>query len=126
MTRSTIRLAPGSRLVRLATAFACFSLCATVSIRTYAGLVITPTFDSTITSDSNAAAIESVINQAVNNYQTRFSDPINVTINFKEMTTGLGSSNWWYYNISYQTFINDLTADASTPDDATPIAFLPH
>jgi hypothetical protein len=42
------------------------------------------------------------------------------------MNSGLGSSNWWYYNISYQTFINHLTADASSANDSTALAFLPH
>ena len=41
------------------------------------GLTITPSFDSTITSDPNAAAIENTINQAINTYETTFSDPIN-------------------------------------------------
>jgi PEP-CTERM motif len=126
MKHTTSRLARALRLGTRATAPVLAVICLAISTHCYAGLVITPTFDATITGDPNAAAIEGVINQAINNYQTRFSDPINVTINFKEMTTGLGSSNWWYYNISYQQFINALTADASTPDDATALAFLPH
>ena len=45
-------------------------------------LVITPIFDASIQGDANAAAIEGVINQAIDDYQTRFADPINVSINF--------------------------------------------
>ncbi len=93
--------------------------------RCSAGLMILPTFDSTITSDANAAAIEGVINSAIGIYETRFSDPITVTINFKEMTSGLGASNWWFYNIPYQTYRNDLSADSSTGTDTTGLAFLP-
>lgn len=91
-----------------------------------AGLIITPTFDSSITSDPNAAAIESVINSAISIYESDFSDPINVTIDFKEMSSGLGDSQWTYYTIPYQTFINDLTADATTANDAIALAHLPH
>src|SRR5271166_6302161 len=118
MTGSRTGLNLYSRPSFLPAALACV-IFALASARTYAGLVITPTFDSSITSDPNAPAIEGVINQAINTYETRFSDPINVTITFQEMNSGLGSSNWWYYNISYQTFINALIADASTADDAT-------
>ena len=90
-----------------------------------ADLVITPTFDSSITSDPNAATIEATIGQAIRIYETAFADPINVTINFQEMATGLGRSNWWFYNISYQRFINALTADGKTAADAVALAHLP-
>ena len=127
MTQKTTRPALSSRPPLVAATLACLLFFSAVStVRIYAGLVITPTFDSTITGDPNAAAIEGVINQAINTYQTRFADPINVTINFREMASGLGSSNWWYYNITYQNFINHLLADASTPDDATALAHVPH
>ena len=53
-----------------------------------AGLVIIPTFDSSITGDPNAAAIEGTINTAIGIYQAKFSDPITVHINFQEMPTG--------------------------------------
>ncbi len=65
-----------------------------------AALVITPTFDSTITGDANAAAIENVINGAIATYETTFTDPINVTITFGEMTTGLGESSTYYESVS--------------------------
>jgi hypothetical protein len=91
----------------------------------YGGLIINPTFDSTITSDPNAAAIEGVINQAIGNYETYFSNPITVTIDFEEMTTGLGHSNWWYYTMSYQTFYNYFKAGATTADATTALAHLP-
>ncbi len=50
-------------------------------------LVINPTFDSSITTNPNAAAIEAMINQAVAIYQARFSDPITVSILFRYATT---------------------------------------
>jgi hypothetical protein len=90
-----------------------------------ANLVITPTFDSSITSDPNAAAIENTIETAIQTYENSFSDPINVTIRFQEMTTGLGQSNWFFYNLSYTTFLNALKADAKTGNDAIALAHLP-
>jgi hypothetical protein len=89
------------------------------------GLIINATFDSTITSDPNAAAIENAINAAIADVQSMFSDPITVTINFKKMTSGLGQSSTYYYNLPYGTFLAALKSDASTSDDATAIARLP-
>jgi hypothetical protein len=91
----------------------------------FAQLTITPTFGSSITSDPNAAAIEAVINNAILTYQADFSDPINVTIQFNEMTSGLGQSTTGFFNVSYNTFITALRADAKTADDATAISLLP-
>lgn len=89
-------------------------------------LTITPTFDSTITSDANSTAIENTINQAIQFYDNTFSDPITVTIKFQEISSGLGSSNWWDYNIPYSTFRAALAADATTANDATALAHLPN
>lgn len=89
-----------------------------------AGLIITPTYDFSITSDPNAAAIENTIQTAINLYQSTFSDPINVTIKFQEMTTGLGQSSTTLYKISYATYLAALTADATSADDATALAHL--
>src|SRR5215469_10666358 len=86
-------------------------------------LVITPTFDSSITSDPNAAGIEGVINTAISFYESTFSDPITVGIQFSE-GGGLGSSTTGFYNVSYQTYINALIADAKTSNDATALALL--
>ena len=61
-----------------------------------AGLTIIPTFDSTITSDPNAATIEATINTAIATIQSMFSDPITVNITFKKMTSGLGQSSTFF------------------------------
>jgi hypothetical protein len=52
-----------------------------------AALVITPTFDCTITSNANAAAIEGSMNAAIGIFQSEFSTPIDVTIDFRYDTT---------------------------------------
>ncbi len=93
--------------------------------RATAGLIITPTYGANLNTDSNSTAIKAVINQAIANYEAKFSDPINVPIRFQEMTTGLGSSSYWYYNIPYSQFITTLTADKKTSDDTTALAHLP-
>jgi hypothetical protein len=90
-----------------------------------AGLIINPIFDTTITSDPNAVAIENTINAAIANIESMFSDPITVTINFAEMSSGLGQSNTYLYNIGYTSFLAALKADATTSDDATAVALLP-
>ena len=90
-----------------------------------AGLVITPTFDPSIAGDANAAAIEATINRAIQVYETTFSDPIDVAIDFKEITTGLSRSNFFFYGISYTKYLNALRADATSADDATALALLP-
>jgi hypothetical protein len=90
-------------------------------------LVIVPTFDSTITSDADAATIESTINTAIQFYEARFSDPITVTIKFQEITTAgfFGQSSWWYYNISYSQYLTALQQDPSTTNDTVALANLP-
>jgi hypothetical protein len=87
------------------------------------GLTIVPTFDSTITSDPNAAAIEAAINTAIVNIESQFSDPITVNINFAE-GGGLGQSSTYFATFSYSTFLAALKADAKTSDDATAISLL--
>ena len=90
-----------------------------------AGLTINPIFDSTILSDPNAALIEATIYAAIADFQSKFSDPITVTINFKLMTTGLGQSSTYFGNLPYSTYLAALKADAKTGNDFTAIALLP-
>jgi hypothetical protein len=91
----------------------------------YADLIITPTFDSTITSDPNAATIENTINQAIQVYQTRFGDNITVAIKFQETSSGLGSSSTFFGTITYSQYLTALTSHATTTNDAIALAHLP-
>ncbi len=84
---------------------------------------IIPTFDTTITSDPNAAAIEGVINAAIAIYEHDLLDPITVRITFQE-GGGLGGSSSFYANLSYATYLAQLTADAKSSDDFTALAHL--
>jgi len=99
-------------------------------------LAITPTFDSSITGNANAAAIESSINQAIGIYQGLFADSITVNILFRYSTTEvdgttplggglLARSNYVFYAEPSNTYINALKADATTANDASAIANLP-
>src|SRR5207302_11476400 len=54
---------------------------------TGSGLVISPAFDSSITSNPNAAAIEAMINRTIAIYESLFTDSITVFIRFRYSTT---------------------------------------
>ena len=122
---------PSSSIMRRASLPGLLSGAAVIAVFTagqpaQANLVITPTFDSSITSDPNAASIEGVINTAISTYEADFTDPINITIKFQEMTSGLGQSNTTLYKINYSDFYNALVADAKSANDATALASLPN
>ena len=98
-------------------------------------LVIMPTFDSSITGDANAAAIEAMINDAIAAYESLFNDPITVSILFRYSTTlpdgshmpsgALALSISTIYAEPWTTYIGSLEADATTANDATANASLP-
>jgi hypothetical protein len=100
-----------------------------------AGLTINATFDSSITSNPNVAAIEAMLNAAVSVFESTFSDPIVVSILFRYSTTYadgsalpaglLASSQTGLYVIPWNSFIGALTADATTTNDTSANATLP-
>jgi hypothetical protein len=100
-----------------------------------ADVTIIPTFDSSITSQPNAAAIEGAIFSAISVYEASFTDPITVTILFRYSDTQpngnafapnlLAQSNFTLYSVPYNTYTTALTNDATSPNDATAIANLP-
>jgi hypothetical protein len=102
---------------------------------TTSGLVINPTFDSSILQNSNSAAIQAAINRAIAIYQSLFSDPITVSIRFRYSNTEpdghpfpsgtLSVSDFVVYSIPWNTYINALRADAKTANDTTANASLP-
>src|SRR4029077_864533 len=99
------------------------------------GLTIQATFDSSITNNPNAAAIEAMINRAISIYESLFSDPITIQIRFRYATTlpngdpipagSISRSNFVYYTIPWATAVNALRADAKTSNDNLAIASLP-
>jgi hypothetical protein len=99
------------------------------------GLIIQATFDSSITGNPHAAAIEAMINRAISIYESLFSDPITIQILFRYSITGpdgtplgqgtVSQSDYVFYGVSWSTFINALRADAKTSNDNLANASLP-
>ncbi len=118
-----------------ATSPASYSDVMTVTTVDTPGLIIHATFDSSITGNPNAAAIEAMINRAISIYESLFSDPITVQIRFRYATTlpngdpmpagSIARSNFVYYVIPWNTAVNALRVDAKTSNDNLAIASLP-
>jgi len=99
------------------------------------GLTIHATFDSSITGNPNAAAIEGTINRAISIYESLFSDPITIQIRFRYATTGpdgsplpqgtVSRSDFVVYGVPWSPFINALRGDATTNNDNVANASLP-
>ncbi len=99
------------------------------------GLIIHPTFDSSIINNPNAAAIEATINRAISIYESLFSDPITIQILFRYATTTpdgtslpqgtLSQSDSVIYLIPWNTYISALRADAKTSNDTLANMSLP-
>ncbi len=116
------------------------------------GLIIHATFDSSITGNPNAAAIEAMINRAISIHESLFtieaminraisiheslfSDPITIQIFFRYSTTAadgtplsagtISQSELVVYTIPWSDYINALRADAKTSNDDLANASLP-
>jgi hypothetical protein len=99
------------------------------------GLIIHPTFDSSITNNPNAAAIQAVINRAISLHESLFADPITIQIRFRYATTApdgrplpmgtLARTDLVLYPIPWSTYINALRADARSGNDSQANASLP-
>lgn len=98
------------------------SLICGLSVR---ALVINPIYDSSVTSNPKASAIKATINSVIQDYQTRFTDPVTVTIQFMSVSDGLGSSQTAYSTIDYATYRSLLVQHATTTNDTTALAHLP-
>ena len=91
------------------------------------GLTIHATFDSSITGNPNAAAIEAMINRAIAIYESLFRDPITIQIRFRYATTAPDGTpmppsrpaqgNLIVYAIPWNTYVNALRANATTSND---------
>jgi len=88
-------------------------------------LTINVTYDSSITTDPNAAAIEGTIMNDVNALETYIANPVQVNLTFQEGTTGLGGSSTFIGDLPYTDYVNDLkTKQTVSADDTTAIASL--
>jgi hypothetical protein len=96
----------------------------TLEARRMLALTINPTFDATVTSSPNSAAIQACINRTIDAYESAFSGGANVTANitFVNSTTGLGGSSTFFYTVKYKDYRDKLAAAQTTADDATALA----
>ena len=112
-----------------------YSAVISITTETTAGLIINPTFDSSITGNPNAAAIEAMINRAISFHESLFSDPIAIQIRFRYSTTGpdgdplppgaIAQSAFVIYLVPWSIYIDALRADARTGNDIVANASLP-
>lgn len=96
-----------------------------LNINPSAGLIIIPTYDSTILSDPNVVAITNTINTAILSFESRYSDPVTVAIDFAEMSSGLGQSQTFIGTVPYSSYYSALVSSAKTTNDAVVLANLP-
>jgi hypothetical protein len=107
-----------------------YSNLTTATTKAPTGLIIHPTFDSSI-----SPAIQAMIMRAIGIYESLFSDPITIEILFRYSTTApngddlpagvLSLSFFVPYDILWNSFISALRADATTSNDNTANASLP-
>ncbi len=90
------------------------------------GLIINPIYSSSITSNARATDIMSTINAAIAVYQTTYSNPITVTIQFDNVNSGLGASSTFTGTFPYTDFRTALIAKATTADDMTALGQVPN
>ena len=104
-----------------------------VSTVSTTGLTIQATFDSSITSQPNAAAIEATINQAISIYESLFTDPVTIQLRFRYAIdlpdgtplTGISESLTVVYATGWNIWLSVLGADATSSNDSVAIASLP-
>jgi hypothetical protein len=112
-----------------------YSAVKSITTETTAGLIINPTFDSSIIGNPNAAAIEAMINRAISFHEALFSDPVTIQIRFRYSTTGpdghplpagaIAQSLLVIYLVPWSIYIDALRADARTSNDSVANASLP-
>lgn len=131
---SGVVASPGQRpLIRLSTPSSGAETSPAVSPKTSAGgLTIIPTFDSSITTNPNAQAIEGSIDAAIEVFESLISNPLTISIYFRYSPTqpgggpaDLSNSYYVYYFVSYGSYITALKAASATANDATALSNLP-
>jgi len=91
-----------------------------------ADITITPTFSPSIADSGNAAKIESAIDDAISTFESDIATPINVSIDFQAVSSGLGASNTAQGNLAYSAYLTYLEdASDKSASDKTALASLP-
>ena len=89
-------------------------------------MTITPTFAKSIKRLKDASTVEATIDQAISNLEGDIADPISVTIDFKNISSGLGESQTPTGSLAYSTYLSDLDSNpGQSADDKTALASLP-
>ena len=96
-----------------------------LSIVDSAGLIINPIFDTSVLSDSNVQSITNTIMTAIHQFELLYANPVTVTIQFDEMSSGLGQSQTWIGSLPYASYYSALVASAATTNDTIALAHLP-
>jgi hypothetical protein len=89
------------------------------------GLIITPTFDASITGNPNAAQIEGAINTAINTMEGLFSNSVTIPVTFTYNPGAPGnleSTTQLYYDTNYSTYVSLLQADSTANPANTVLA----
>ena len=118
---------PSPTLITKATRAVAIAAAVAATATTAHALTIVPTYDSSITTLSNAVQVENAINFAASQYQSLYSNDITVNITFKYGVTGLGESQGYYITSppSYNDIKNALQNLNSSSAQITSAAHLP-
>jgi hypothetical protein len=92
-----------------------------------AGLVLSAVYEDAATAAAHGnqvidSASRAIIDSALAEYSTLFSDNFSFRINIVGVATGLGYSSQFAFHTGYSSFRSALVGDAKTSDDATAIA----
>lgn len=88
-------------------------------------LTIVPTFDTSITSDPNAVAMEAAINAAISVFQTNYTDNLTAYVKYvSDPTVNLGQSDTWGNLYPYTEFVMALQTRATSVNDANALSHL--
>ena len=91
-----------------------------------ANLSINATFDSTITTNSNAAIIEAGINAAIARIEADIANTVTINIDFTSIGSGLGQSSTSAFSLSYSSYLNYLAhGQTLSANDIAAVASLP-
>lgn len=99
---------------------------ASLLIARASALTIIPVWDSSITNDPNAAQVESIINNAINTYETAFSG-MNITLKvnvLEDSSIGGANNSPNTYSTTYTAYRAALQSHATTLDDVAVVARL--
>ncbi len=82
------------------------------------------TFSTTFVGANYNATVQSAIASGLAEYGALFSDNVNISLNFVNSGSGLGSSLTYNFQVGYQTYYNALVLDGTSAADTTALARL--